>query len=346
MAAARAAENRHQAIPRGTSPLDGVTYQGDLSLLRFSPVPVDEFVDEFVDRFEASSPEDRARQRSALTMRDFYTLLAYARRVVLRALRSGDDSVARRGVIALTVVDSDRVDWRDVAWQAGLLSYALGRISGDVVGLFQAASELGEGQTADLLTGMAREPVASLSQWGFREIRTADGAGLTEDEGKPYQPTSDLLALAAAVAGSMHGDRWRLGDPVTGTGLPSVWLRAGEPEHVEPALRSVTGCVTLRGSLTTQKSPFGAQYMLIFLAETSDSAAASVIAQAAGPPGTGSAFAAVSAAHGMLCAVMIARSVVQGTPSVETQASLERFRPVLADALGGVTKRRGPVSGG
>jgi hypothetical protein len=41
----------------------------------------------------------------------------------------------------------------------------------------------------------------------------------------------------------------------------------------------------------------------------------------------------VSAAAGTLCAVMIARSAVQGIPSVETQASLERFRQVLADAL-------------
>jgi hypothetical protein len=88
MAAARVAETRHQAVPRGPSPLAGVAYRRDLSLLRFTPVPADEFIDAFVDRFQASSREDRARQRSALTMDDFYTLLAYARRTVVRALRS------------------------------------------------------------------------------------------------------------------------------------------------------------------------------------------------------------------------------------------------------------------
>lgn len=333
MAAARAAETRHQAVPHGPSRLAGVAYRGELSLLRFTAVPADEFIDGFVDRFAASTREDRARQRSALTMDDFYTLLTYARRAVVRALRSRDDRVARRGLVALAVVDYGRIDWRDLAWQAGLLSYAIGTISGDVSGPFQTAAALGEGETAALLTGMASEPAASLSQWGFREIRTAAGIGLIEDEGKPYQPTSDLLAVAAAVAGAIRGDRWQLSDPVTGAELPAVWLGAGDLEHVEPAMRSVTGCMTLRGSMVTQESPAaGSQRMLIFLAETGNAHAARIIARAAGPGGR-SWFAAVSAAVGTLCAVMIARSVVQGVPSVETQATLERFRRVLADAL-------------
>lgn len=333
MAAARAAETRHHAAPHGPSPLVGVAYQGELSLLRFTAAAADEFIDGFVDLFAASGREDRAHQRSTLTMDDFYTLLTYARRAVVRALRSHDDRVARRGLVALAVVDYDRVDWRDLAWQAGLLSYAIGTISGDVSGPFRAAAALGEGETAALLTRMARETVASLSQWRFREIRTAAGIGLIEDEGKPYQPASDLLAVAAAVAGAMRGDRWRLSDPVTGAGLPAVWLGAGDPEHVEPAIGSITGCVTLRGAMATQEPPSGrSQHMLIFLAETGDPSAARVIAQAAGPR-SGSWFAAVSAAVGTLCAVMITRSVVQGIPPVETQASLERFGRVLADAL-------------
>jgi hypothetical protein len=89
----------------------------------------------------------------------------------------------------------------------------------------------------------------------------------------------------------------------------------------------------LRGTLVTQESPAaGSQHMLIFLAETDNSDAARIIAQAA-RPASGSWLAAVSAAAGTLCAVMIARSAVQGITSVETQASLERFRQVLADAL-------------
>ena len=317
--------------PQGQSPLAGVAYRGETSLLRFAPLPADELIDGLVDRFEASSREDRARLRSALTKSDFYKLLAYARRAVVRGLRSGDVRVASRGLVAVAVADYDRVDRRDLAWQAGLLSYAIGRISGDVAGPFQAAAALieGEGETAALLARMAGEPVASLRQWGFREIRTLDGIGLIEDMGQPYQPAADLLAIAVTVTGAVHGDRWQLNDPVTGTNLPPVWLGAGNPDHVGPAIASITGCVTVRGALPGQE---WRQHLLIFVAETGSSQAARTIAEAAGP-GSGSSFAAVSAAAGPLCVVMIARSLVEGTPSIETQASLERFRPVLAGAL-------------
>ena len=67
-------------------------------------------------------------------------------------------------------------------------------------------------------------------------------------------------------------------------------------------------------------------------APTKDSQAAGVIAAAAGP-GTGSSFAALGVAARTRCAVLIARSFFQGTPSFETQGSLERFRRVLVDAL-------------
>lgn len=51
-------------------------------------------------------------------MRDFYTVLSYARRAAVRALRSNDAELACRGVAALSVIDENRIDWRDLAWQA------------------------------------------------------------------------------------------------------------------------------------------------------------------------------------------------------------------------------------
>jgi hypothetical protein len=91
--------------------------------------------------------------------------------------------------------------------------------------------------------------------------------------------------------------------------------------------------VYLQGALARQDSPAAAaQHMLVFLAQTEDYRAAGIIAGAAGS-GTGGSFAAVGVAAGTLCAVLIARSFVRGTTGVETTASLERFRPVLTDAL-------------
>jgi hypothetical protein len=336
LAAARAAEARHQAEPHPRSPLAGVAYDpagGELSLFHFAGTAKDEIIDEFVDRFADASGEERALQRSSLTMRDFYTVLSYARRAAVRALRSNDAELACRGVAALSVIDENRIDWRDLAWQAGILSYAIHRISGNVTEAFATAASLADGETAALLSGFSHQPVDSLGAWGFREIQLSDGIGLIEDGGKLYRPRSDLVAVAEAVAASLADDIWQLSEPATGSDLPAIWLSARPPEDLEPAIRSVTGCVTLRGSPRDPQVAGGrAQHMLVFLAETEDPEAASVIAAAAGP-GTGSSFSALGVAAGTRCAVLIARSVVQGTPSVETQSSLERFRRVLADAL-------------
>jgi hypothetical protein len=336
MAAARAAEARHQAEPHRRSPLAGVAYDpaaGELNLLHLAGTPKDELIDEFVDRFAASSVEERALQRSSLTMRDFYAVLNYARRAAVRALRSNDDELARRGVAALSVIDENRIDWRDLAWQAGLLSYAIHRTSGNVTEAFETAASLADGETATLLNGFSHQPVDSLGEWGFREIQLSDGIGLIEDGGKPYRPRSDLVGVAEAVAAGMAGDFWQLSEPMTGSDLPTVWLSAETSEDLESAIRSITGCVSLRGSPRDPEVAHArAQHMLVFLAETEVSQAAGVIAAAAGP-GTGSSFAALGVAARSQCAVVIARSLVQDTPSFETQASLERFRRVLVDAL-------------
>jgi hypothetical protein len=341
MAAARAAEAAHQARPHGPSPLAGVAYDRGLSLLRFSEVPADGAIDEFAGRFAASGTEDRERLRSALTMDDFYTLLSYGARAAVRAVRNGDGAIARRGVAALAAVDISRIDWRDLATRTGLLSYAIGRVGGDVTAVFEAAVPLAEGESAKLFSDRSCQPPSSLSKWRYREVRTSAGIGFIRDADKPYQAKSDLLSIADTVKAGLEDGTWRLSEPEIGTEIKAIWLGAGEPGEAGQAIRSVTGCVTLNGQLATS-TPGEAfdQHMLVYLAETENPRAASVIARAAGP-GTSDWFAAVSAAAGPLCAIVIARSGRQGIPGKETQASLERFRPVLEDALASPAARSG-----
>jgi hypothetical protein len=336
MAAARAAEARHRGRVDEPSPLAGVGYgppRAEFSLLHFTVLPADGVIDDFVTEFAAAGHDERSRCRSRLTMDDFYTLLGYARRAAVLAIRSCDEAVASRGLSALAAIDLDRVDWRDVTWQAGLLSYAIGRIGGIPGDAFEVAASLADSEMQEFLGSLARRPPADLSDWGFREVKTAAGAGLIEDDGAPYRPQADLVGLAETVAAAMRGDIWLLGDPVLGSALPAVWLGRGQPEDLQPALASVTGCVKLQGELTGDDSGSRAQHLLIYLAETQTTRAARIISGAAGP-GSDSSFAALAVSAGTLCAVMIARSFVHGTPSLETQASLERFRPALTVSPG------------
>lgn len=236
----------------------------------------------------------------------------------------------------LAAIDCRRVDWRDLAWQAAVLLYAIGRISGDVTAAFEAKAALAEGESAVLFSDLARQLPARLSEWGLREVSTATGAGFISDDGQPYRAGSDLLAMADRVAAGVEGGDWRLDEPTVGAPVGAIWLRAGREGEAEEALKLVTGCVSIQGVLARQAFlGFRAPRMLVYLAETESPLAAGSIARAAGP-GPSDSFAAVGTAAGALCAVMMARSVVQGTPNRETQASLERFRPVLADALAGL----------
>ena len=170
LAAAQAAETRHQAArpePKDPSPLAGISYDLPPGRTRPTPLPAgpsDELIDEFADRFTSGSDDQRARLRSALTMDDLYTVLRYARRAAVRALRAGDEDdqsggqrghgghggqqIAARAVNALAAIDTDRVDARDLIWQACLLAYAVRRTGGDVVAVFEAAAARADSQTA------------------------------------------------------------------------------------------------------------------------------------------------------------------------------------------------------
>ena len=345
LAAAQAAEARHQAAaagpdPKEPSPLAEITYNlppDELGLLHFRLTRPDTQLDQFAERFASATPDQRARLRHISTIDDFYTLLHYARRTVVRALRSQDVQVASRGLNALAVIDSERIDGRDLIWQAGLLAYAIRRLDGPVTELFEAAAALADGQTRQTIREVGERKPSRLLTWGFREVQTADGIGLSEDDGARYQARADLVALAERIAAQIAADgSWQLSEPVVGSRLQPVWLRAGrypEPEpELDQARNDITGCVLIRGGVESTGSVLEAQHLLMFLAQTSTASAAEIIARAAGP-GTGTWFAGFGVAAGQLCAVLIARSVIAEVPPVETQQSLERFRPALADTL-------------
>ena len=232
--------------------------------------------------------------------------------------------VASRGLNALAVIDSERIDGRDLIWQAGLLAYAIRRLDGPVTELFEAAAALADGQTRQTIREVGERKPSRLLTWGFREVQTADGIGLSEDDGARYQARADLVALAERIAAQIAADgSWQLSEPVVGSRLQPVWLRAGlypEPEpELDQARNDITGCVLIRGGVESTGSVLEAQHLLMFLAQTSTASAAEIIARAAGP-GTGTWFAGFGVAAGHLCAVLIARSVIAEVPPVEDPA--------------------------
>lgn len=129
IAAAVAAEERHQQVSRLPSPLLGLTYQlerGEYDLFRFVESETDELVALTALRALELRRQELVEFRDALTQDDFYTLLTFARRVAVRVLRGHADQLSA-GWAAVGIVDLERVDWRDAAVAVGLLGYCAAR---------------------------------------------------------------------------------------------------------------------------------------------------------------------------------------------------------------------------
>lgn len=334
LAAASAAEERRRADGPEPSPLEDVRYAEDaVDLWRWVDAPQDVAVSTFVTAYAGLDPAQRAPVRASLAMDDFYTLLTFARRHVLLALRARDGDEVRAALDALAAIELERVDWRDV-WVAGALAWYAARRTGlDPVELATTAAERAEQAVGELLTELAAGPLELAEDCGYREVDTPSGAALFGDEGEPFSPDSDLVACALDLAGVLEDDRYRVSDITVATELPDVWLGGDDNPAIQLALQGLTGSVSVHAELRPDtERDVDAHFMVVFLAEAASAADASAIADAAAtwaPRDT----AQIGLAAGRRCAVVVARSAAEDAGSVEDPESLERFRAKVARVL-------------
>ena len=126
LADAHAAEERRQRSNPPPSPLRGVHYdrwRGEHRLSKLVPAEADERARELAQTSADASADARAATREALSLDDFYALLTFARRSAVLALREGVAPLTD-GLAAIAMIDSRRVDPRDIAWALGLLRHA------------------------------------------------------------------------------------------------------------------------------------------------------------------------------------------------------------------------------
>jgi hypothetical protein len=336
MAAAIDVERRRQAADHGRSPIEGVHYDGaagEFDLFRYVESSTDQDLRAVVENAWASTDEAVALTRSALTQDDMYTLLSFARRCALAALRERSSVKVVSGLHALVLVEAERIDWRDAAVAAGLLAYAGDRLGVKVRTLVAEAARRAVPPMAEILVRHAKTPKKGLLVGGYREVRTSQGVGLTSDYGERYEPSSDLLARAERVIQLIESDRYRVHDLTTGTDLPAVWLPAAGATVLR-AREALRACVTISARPESGAHGMPEQMFSVFLAEARNSGDAATIASAAVPkPGSESALLGVAA--GPLCAVLVARSVVVGVEPIEDMQSVARFREPLLDAITG-----------
>ncbi len=338
-AAALLAEQRHQQAREGgpSSPLEGVGYDlwaGHHDLLRFADAAADETVRALVSRYGGTDADERAGIRAALTMDDFYTLCAFARRCAVRALRARDAQLAADAVTAMALIDRERIDWRDILWTLGLATHALRSLTADADSVLRRARDMAEPEVQELLERFieASDEDAELANWGYMEVESPAGPGFVGRGLADYAPTYDLIDLASRIADVIESDTYRVSSISAGEELPAVWLPGAAAAESEPLVEACRGCVTLHAVLDPDAHPSSdAQGFYVFVVETRDAADARRLHDWAATT-AGSSHHALRVRRGPLLCLVVARSQVVGVEPFETDRTMARFLAPL-DAI-------------
>jgi hypothetical protein len=339
LAAATEAERRRLAKARqGKSPMPDEEYdfeRGEMSLLKPVLHPLDSKLASLCERFATSSDRRRAALRTAISMGEFYTLLEFARRAAVFAIREPQAAWAVNGLRAVTMVEAERVDWRDVVVALGLLHHAATRVGLDADQFFRDLSRLAEPGTAELMNGFSKRPARDkrLQVWGFEEVTTSAGIGLIQGGFGRTKPTYDLITIACEIADHLAADRYRPSSFDFGPMMPRVWLESRDNKALERALEAFRTGVLIHAELRRTKGvKSGTQHLIAFVQEMRTEAAARQLLEIAREK-KANTFSKVELAAERLFCLIIARSWWHGVPSYETQESLARFAGPIGEIL-------------
>ena len=283
----------------------------------------------------AAASAERTDFRTAATGDDFYTLLNFARRASVFALRERDGKWVSDALTAVAMIDAARVDERDLPMALSLIHHAAQRLQVRPLERFDAAAALAEARTAKIIRSFVRQPKSETDislAWGYLEIQGPDGAGFARSDFEPYKPTRDLLKAALLMREALKRDRYEA-DLMLATELPSVWFPKAARESAERILAQTVATASVQGTLrSTEHEKADAQMLLIFIVEArTDEQAASLHALAASA--TPAEPATVAVQKGRLFALAVATSTVVGVTPYETKESIQRFQDPLLAAL-------------
>ena len=340
MANARAAQEQRLANPPGMpSPLPAAKYGSDaegLAFLNPTPLALDSELAEVCRRMAALEPAARARVRQSISMDEFYTLLAFSRRMALFALRERSVGRLRDGLNAIALIELARIDYRDVPTAVALLRHAAQRIGADIGALLKDTSAISEPEIARFLSEFAQRRLdeqALCDITGLREVTTPYGIAFVGYGFCPYAPTADLLAALIEIAALLAADRYRPSGMQIATELPPVWLRAAGEATVAKAVRGARGTASLHASIRPELHPADDSHaILLFLVELPDAERARML-QELSRTASHSTHSLLGCAVDRLFCLGVAHSFLHGVESIETPTSLARFEPGIAGAL-------------
>ena len=309
-------------------------WAGDLSLADPVPRPADDALRAVSRSFAAAREKDRGKQIAATSMDDFYTLLQFAKRCAVFALRERRLDLVVDGLTAVAMIDPRRVDERDIPSPLPVLAYAARTLRAAPEPLFASAAALARDGTREIIAGFLERSGRTLSDGCYAVVETPAGPGFVDMSIDDYDPTLPLPDIALALADAIGNDKYERGTVTIATDMPRIWLERVDDAALSRALRSVRAAASIHAGLRPGVAADGdhaSRGIIVFLTELADAESAAVLLRVAeAKSAIPSDVALLGAGAGRLFCLIVARSFVQGVPPVETSQSLRRFEPRVA----------------
>lgn len=326
---------RLAAGPAHPSPLAGKRYDpwaGEMRLSKIGRLPLDGEIARLAGSYREMDTVARRAFRLSLSLDDLYTLLWFAKRMAVFALRGGPD--LPDGLAAVSMIEPQRIDYRDLPWSLAGLEHASQRTSSDTTAAFMSAASLAETTVAEEIRRVANRRWRHMKLCDacmYAEVDTPDGIGLTEWWGGRYDPTIDVTAIALDIADDIERLGFQPQDPWLGADLPSVWLE--DSQTVRKALKSVRAVASMHADLRSDLDPghslHGApgQGAMAWVLELRDDVSSSALAAAIrGPERRG-------VAVGPLFGLVVARSKSVGASQRQAEDRLDTMVDRVRDRL-------------
>lgn len=333
VADARAVEQQRLTQNPGPSPLEDQSYaESDhgFSLLQVEECQLDRDIRMLVAGL-SDAPDVRPEElRTRLSMNDLYTLMHFAKRSAVFALREKNSVRCTEALAALAMVDRTRVDPRDLQWAISVVDAVATMIGADRTQLYDDAAALASEATAKLLMLLhANRPMGTTLKDCLYALAddTPQGPGLVGRGLDPYEPSIDLLALAVRASEVIVAEAYPRRSFKVGSSIPPIWIGSKE-RRVENVLRRATGTVEI--SLSSRSRTIDDQLFNVYFSEMASVNDARWLAEVAPNEDPGRS-ATIAYSAGRVVCLGISKSTVIGLRSTESGQSLaQKLEPARA----------------
>ena len=332
-------QQRKQNESGGKSPMPATQYdasRGEESLISPTKNSLDSELVALSQKFAKSDAQARAEMRRSISMDEFNTLITFANRAAVFAMREKSVEWINNALTAVAMIEAKRTDPRDILMPLSLLYHSAKRIGANPDQLFRDAAKLSEPDVATILTEYVERSAEDKdlrTAWGYDEVQTEGGIGFIGWQNRKFQPAGDLKKVIIEIANLIAKDKYQPSSVEVASELPAVWLRPKENPSVPSALEKVRAGASVMAQPRPNEHPsYKSQMLMIFLVEMPDEAAAKEL-QDISVKTRPASYSMLGIVNGKLFCLVVGRSVQQGVPSFETPESLPRFAPGITEIL-------------